>query len=207
LALTPEAVTRNPAIPSPPDTGSTVRVPPRETVPAAISNILSNSFTRFFASNSGGADSRRTWSYRPQGVRARLFPHRRGRSARRPIRPRRRPAGKIAVCAEAWYALFLIRSSAKVLVSSSLSSSMTSMPIDDRADGADQVMAEARAQKRCKIEGSDGYRWPETGADMRSSAQMHPRPCHSPCDSAIVPSRPSPWYRARLCPAHVCRNS
>jgi hypothetical protein len=52
--LWPAAVTVKPETLSPAIIGSTVRVPPRDTVPAAMTSMLSNSFTRFLSNKSRG---------------------------------------------------------------------------------------------------------------------------------------------------------
>jgi len=112
--------------------------------------------------------------------------------------------------AEAWCALFLISSSAKVLVSSFLSSSITSMPLTIAPTGLIKSWHTREhtnaARSRALI-----AREPETGADVSAddvevedvgveedvggaegadigklrSATLEPAPCHSTADSAI----------------------
>src|SRR6202044_3923328 len=90
--------------------------------------------------------------------------------------------------AEAWYALFLIRSSANVLVSSSLSSSSTSSPLTMAPTGLIRS-GQTREHSSAARSRAPMLMGPETGADMRNSAAWDKaRPCHSEGDSAIVPS-------------------
>ena len=105
-------------------------------------------------------ESRAPWSRR-----------RRDRSARRPSRPRRRRAGRIAGAPRPVVALFLMRSSAKFLVSSSLSSSSsTSSPLTIAPVGLIRSWQTREHSSAARSRASRA-----TAADMRTSPVGGPR--------------------------------
>src|ERR1700733_781944 len=209
LALRPDAVTTKPAIASSPGTGSTVSVPPRGMLPLPINTMLSSSFTRFLANNCRGRFQ--VSVVLPSSIRPRAAFSASPRSICAPAEPAAPNASRQnCSLAEAWCALFLISSSAKVLVSSFLSSSMTSMPLTIAPTGLIKSWHTREhtnaARSRALI-----AREPETGADVSAddvevedvgveedvggtegadigklrSATLEPAPCHSTADSAI----------------------
>ena len=127
-ALRPDAEMRKPMV-SPSPTGSTVRVPPRGIVCPAMMSMFSSSFTRFFGNNAWGrfqVSLVLSSSMKPRAIACAL--PRSIWALAEPAAPKARRQN----CrrAEAVLALRLMRSSAKVLVSSSLSfSSSTSSPL------------------------------------------------------------------------------
>ena len=141
-------------IASPCPTGSTVMLPPRGMVPAARISMLRSSFTRFFGNRTRGSFQvsfvfsssimpRATLSASPVSIEAPAEP-----AAPNAIRQN-------CSRAEAVVALFLMSSSAKcgLLVGVVLHHLDA---VDDRADRADQVVADPRAQQRREIERLEG---------------------------------------------------
>src|SRR5262245_1055346 len=126
-AFRPAAAMRNPIV-SPSPTGSTVSWPPRGIDWPAISSMLSRSFTRFFGSSSRGRfQASLVFS---SSIRPRLTFSASPVSIWAPAEPAAPKASRQnCSLAEAVRALFLIRSMAKVLVSSSFASSITSSPL------------------------------------------------------------------------------
>src|SRR5580704_16917476 len=141
-ALSPEAVSRNPL---PPSVGSIAIVPPRGMVPTATSSMFNKSLTRFFGSNSRGRFHIIVVLSSPRRPRATF-----SASPRSIWAPAESQLGRGLICAlldqiEGENLGFLVL----VLVHDFEA-------VDDGADRADQVMADARAQQRRQIEGADG---------------------------------------------------
>src|ERR1700722_19793220 len=150
-ALSPDAVRRDPL---PPSVGSIVIEPPRGMVPTATSSMFNKSLTRFFGSNSRGRfhtivvlsspnSPRATFSASPRSIWA--------------------PAARAAECkpAELQFGRGLIRALLDQIESENLGFLVLVLvhdfeAVDDGADRADQVVADAGAQQRGQIEGADG---------------------------------------------------
>ena len=150
-AFSPAAVTRK-LIVSPSPTGSTVSVPPRGIVCCAMTSMFSSSLTRFFGSSSRGKfQAMRDLAVLDMAARhvlrvaeIDLRARRSGRAERQAaeLQPRRGGLGALANQIEREFAVFGLRIVVEHL-----------KPIDDRADRADEIVADPRTQQRRQLEG------------------------------------------------------
>src|SRR5580698_4569325 len=176
-ALSPDAVRRNPL---PPSVGSIVIEPPRGMVPTATSSMFNKSLTRFFGSNSRGRFHTIVVLSSPKSPRATF-----SASPRSIWEPAELQLGR------GLFRALLDQIKRKNFGFLVLVLVHDFEAVDDGADRADQVVADARAQQRGQIEGADGngtgrcgharLRWglrglrpvPVTAQPIRQSCPVH----------------------------------